>query len=146
MIALHCFKRNLLFNFGNRVISQVKQLRRKVLFNNNFCNMRKLISKKDYYKLKGMNLEKKAKDMKAGIYKNDTIFKGVPLTEDEMASTIVEFADKRTKWEHGGTDQRHAYNIAIEAIFKRMDTLSEYVDKIANGDADIIKMAYLEVS
>ena len=108
--------------------------------------MRKLISKKDYRKLKGINLENKAKGMKVGIFSADTVFKAVPFTEDEMEATILDYADKRTRWELGGIAQRHDYDIAIIALLHRMDTLAEYVDDMADDNTTIFKMANLEVS
>ena len=86
-------------------------------------------------------LEKRLEDVKAGVFGNTTVFATPPKTSIVVAAFLLDYADKRTKWEQGGIAQKDAYEKVVTAGRLMLDDFADYVDETADGNITIIKMA-----
>ena len=103
--------------------------------------IRKSYCKRDYHKTLGIKLEKRLEDVKTGVYGNTTVFATPPKTIVAVTAFLLDYADKRTKWEQGGIAQKKAYEKIVSEGRIMMDDFADYVDEIADGDITVIRMA-----
>ena len=96
---------------------------------------------RDYRHIQGIKLEKKLEDVKAGIFGNTTVFETPPKTIAFVAALLLEYGNKRSKWEQGGIAQKKAYEDVVISAHKMLDDFADFVDIVADGDITIIKMA-----
>ena len=108
--------------------------------------VRKSNCKRDYHQLLGIKLEKRLEDVKAGVFGNTTVFATPPKTSIVVAAFLLDYADKRTKWEQGGIAQKDAYEKVVTAGRLMLDDFADYLDELADGNITIIKMAGFEAT
>ena len=106
----------------------------------------KSFCKRNYRRAGNLVVEDRAEGVKTGIYTNATTFATPPITQATMASNILNYANTRKAHEQGGTAQLPAFTAARKILVNNLDTLADYVDDIANGDAQLVKLAGFEAT
>jgi hypothetical protein len=102
---------------------------------------RKSQCKRDYRREGNLLLEDRAEGVKTGIYTNATPFTAPPITQVVFAANILNYANTRKAHEQGGTAQLPAFTAARKVMMGNLDAFATYVDGVANGDKQIIKLA-----
>jgi len=75
---------------------------------------------------------------------NPNVFKGIPpTTYDAMGDIITTFTEKRAIYKQGGTAALKPYTDALKALMDCLLSFAPYVNKIANGDEDNLKLSKL---
>jgi len=82
-----------------------------------------------------------AQGVKDGIYGNATTFATPPMTEAAFELLITNYVATRGTLDNGGSAQRPAWEMAIKSLLDALVTTANYVDTVANGDANIIILA-----
>ena len=103
--------------------------------------VRKSYCKRDYHKTLGIKLEKRLEDLKTGIFDNTNVFVAPPKTILVVAAFLLDYADKRSKWEQGGIGQKKGYEKVVKDGRIMLDDFADYVDEVADGDVTTIRMA-----
>ena len=102
---------------------------------------RKSQCKRDYRRDGNLSLEDTAEGVKTGIYTNATTFAAPPITQIVFAANILNYANTRKAHEQGGTAQQPAFTAARKVLIGNIDSIATYVDGVANGDPQIVKLA-----
>ena len=68
-------------------------------------------------------------------------FPNPTVTQDNMKLLTTDLSDAASQFKSGGDLKKPDYTNVISAIKKMLNTIADYVDEVANGDKDIIKMA-----
>ena len=87
-----------------------------------------------------------ASGVRQGIANNPTVFdpKGnvpPPITDNQFDLLISTEQGTYATYKNGGQAQKPAFTVARAALIAGLDKTAEYVDSIANGDANIIILA-----
>jgi hypothetical protein len=76
-----------------------------------------------------------------GIFGNPTQFATPPVTSTAFQALIDDYINKRAAYKQGGLAQKGPYQAARTALMAAVDTLSEYVDDLADGNENIILLS-----
>jgi len=76
-----------------------------------------------------------------GIYNNAITFVNPPISQVDFQALLDSYNNTRYAYEQGGIAQRGPYRDAKIALMKALDELADYVDGIADGNANIITLA-----
>lgn len=76
-----------------------------------------------------------------GIYGNPTAFVSPPILETDFQAALDDYNNNRYAYVQGGLAQKGPYLQSKEDLMVILDTTAEYVDTIANGNANIITLA-----
>lgn len=76
-----------------------------------------------------------------GIFDNPQTFATPPFTFIDFNNLLDNYNNKRYLYEQGGKSQRGPYRDAKAALMAKLDELANYVDGVANGNANIITLA-----
>lgn len=94
-----------------------------------------------YHKALLDELDVFAVGVRDGIYNNATTFTSPPLTQTAFQALIDNYINTRALYVQGGLAQKGPFRAAKTALINGLDTTADYVDGIANGDANIITLA-----
>jgi hypothetical protein len=76
--------------------------------------------------------------VKTGVYTHNPPFVAPPMTEPQFDAFIQTYMTKRSDYVQGGLAQKGAFQAAKAALLDALDQFAEYVDEIADGDANVI--------
>ena len=76
-----------------------------------------------------------------GVYNDPVAFPTPPILQTAFLELIQTYANTRSIYKQGGLAQKGPFLAAKNALMEGLDLLAEYVDSIANGDANIITIA-----
>ena len=79
--------------------------------------------------------------VKDGVYENPTVFATPPIPQTDFESAIGTYYNTRGAYEQGGLAQKGPYLEAKGVLMDMLDTTAEYVDTIAQGNANVITLA-----
>jgi len=97
--------------------------------------------KRSYRRAGNLIVEDRAEGVKTGIYTNAATFAAPPITQAVFAANILTYTNTRKAHEQGGTAQLPAFTAARKILIDNLDVLATYVDGIAKGDAQLVKLA-----
>ena len=97
--------------------------------------------KRDYRSATNLDLENRADGVRTGIYTNATTFATPPITQVALTALISNYTTTRIAHDQGGTAQLPAFTAARKALTGGLDNLATYVDGVATGNAQIVKLA-----
>jgi hypothetical protein len=103
--------------------------------------MKKIRCSLAYHRSKRDFLTVFATGVRDGIFNNIAIFPLPPLMLTAFQLLIDDYVNKLSAYENGGSAQKGAYLAALEALMNALDSLSAYVNTVADGDANIITTA-----
>jgi hypothetical protein len=107
---------------------------------------RKSLCKRNYRQAGNLAVEDRAEGVKTGIYTNAATFAAPPITQAAFAANILTYSNTRKAHEQGGTAQLPAFTAARKVLIGNLDKLASYVDEVALGDAQIVKLAGFEAT
>lgn len=102
---------------------------------------KKSLCKRSYRRAGNLVVEDRAEGVKTGIYTNAATFVTPPITQAIFAANILTYTNTRKAHEQGGTAQLPAFTAARKILIDNLDVLASYVDGIAKGDAQLVKLA-----
>lgn len=76
-----------------------------------------------------------------GIFSNPLVFVTPPMTSTELLDAVKNYNNALSVYEANGKNYKTAFLNAKKKLIDTLNTLVEYVNKIANGDPSIITMA-----
>ena len=76
-----------------------------------------------------------------GIFGNNPPFVASPLTQPQLQLLIDNYINKRGAYVQGGLAQKGLFLASKTALIAGLDSVADYVDVTANGDANIITLA-----
>lgn len=85
-----------------------------------------------------------ASGVRDGIFSNAAVFAAPPIAEPVFSDLISTFIDKRGLYVNGGSAQEPAWNAANRALLNGLEEMADYVNEVADGDADIITLSGFE--
>ena len=90
----------------------------------------------------------KAQEMIQSIYvSNTSIFTGAkPMTQLIIEALVTDYNGKRNTFKQGGTAAKIPYDTAHEVLIVALLLFAPYIDGIANGNEDILKLGVLPYS
>lgn len=94
-----------------------------------------------YHRSKAGKLNVPAVAVENGVYSNAMLFPSPPIPEAIFQAMIASYVSTYGIYKDGGSAQKGPYEIATDKLSQSMDQLADFVDSIANGDANIITIA-----
>lgn len=94
-----------------------------------------------YHNMPLDQVENFALGVKAGYFGNNPPFTLLPFTESDYNDRISKYVETRADYVNGGLTQKGPFLLAKTNLMDATDKLAFEVDKVANGDADIITLA-----
>ena len=91
-----------------------------------------------YHKKKVNDLPVFATGVRDGVYRNPDIFSTPPIDETEFNKLISNYNNARGAYEQGGLAQKGPYLEARIKLLAGLDTMSDYVNTVAQGSESII--------
>ena len=76
-----------------------------------------------------------------GIFNNPLVFVAPPFNQPDFQAIISDYQLKRDAYKQGGLAQKGPFLASKDALMKGMDTMADYVSKLAAGDANIITLS-----
>jgi len=76
-----------------------------------------------------------------GIYGHAVEFATPPITQVNFQTKVTDYQNMRGAYEQGGLAQKGPYLAARETLMNDLDTLAEYVDSVADGNANLILLS-----
>lgn len=102
--------------------------------------MAKIRCKLSYHELIGEDLTNFSVGVRNGIYDHNPPFTTPPMTQADFQEFIDAFVNENAKFE-GHTATKAEMEEKRTDLMEALDTLSNYVNTVANGDAEIIELA-----
>jgi len=103
--------------------------------------MKKIRCSIAYHRIGVTQLDGFALGVRDGIYGNAATFATPPLTLAEFELLITDQSNTRAAYENGGSAQKGPYQAARQALMVGLDTLSNYVNTVADGDENIVLLS-----
>jgi hypothetical protein len=82
-----------------------------------------------------------AAGVRDGIYNNIVPFAMPPMLIAIFQALIDDYINKRAAYKQGGLAQKGPFLVAKQNLMIGLDRMSEYVDTVANGDANVITLS-----
>ncbi len=86
-------------------------------------------------------LENRSDGVYAGVYNNIDKFATPTMTKVAFGAIVADFSAKRKAKDQGGNKEKIAFKASTGIMRDTLFSMSEYVDSIAVGDLDLIKLA-----
>lgn len=94
-----------------------------------------------FHKARVGELSNPAVTVRDGIFDNPALFVTPPIAQPVYQSLVDTYINTYAAYSVGGSAQQGAYRTASIALEQGMDTMADYVNEIADGDANIITTA-----
>ena len=95
----------------------------------------------NYHHFKFPEIETFAHGVSTGIYSHKPPFDSPPLSKADFDNLVDAYHKTYEAYKNGGKSQKGDFLIAKTNLFAALDTTANYVDNIANVDADMITLA-----
>ena len=79
--------------------------------------------------------------VKKGVYSHPVNFPSPPMTEEEFDDIVEGYQKKRTNYNNGGKNQKGGYLTARTKLYTSLESIGEYIDKVAKGNPSLIILA-----
>ena len=94
-----------------------------------------------YHKFNNTDLDTFSNEVRNGIYTNPTTFATPPVTEATLESLQDDFGTAAADYTQYGITKKVAFDSARVSLIDALDTLSVYVDKVADGNVSTIALS-----
>jgi len=94
--------------------------------------------REDYRKAADDQLDRKAIAVKNGLTTNAANFPAPPVGPTALGNLAATYTNAYSAYKRGGLDQKPAFQAAQTALLNAMDDNADYVDRVANGDSELI--------
>jgi len=95
----------------------------------------------NFHKLPNDDLKTFGDGVDTGFYGNNPPFILQPMPQPAFQALIIDFDNKLSDYQKGGDEQKGPFLVAKEALMDALDDIATEVDKVADGDANIIILA-----
>lgn len=94
-----------------------------------------------FHKLKLDTIPVFAGGIRDGVYNNPTFFVTPPITQVQFQGQLDDYNNTRSAYVQGGLAQKGPFLHAKSQLINTLDTMAEYVNSVALGDANLITLA-----
>ncbi|MGV9005072.1 hypothetical protein [Flavobacterium sp.] len=103
--------------------------------------MKKIVCRYDFHKSNSTELDTFSGEVRNGVYTNPTVFTVPPVTESDFIVFQQTFSATAAEYAQYGFTKKVAFDNARFALVNTLDSIADFVNKIAYGNASTIALS-----